>query len=110
LFEAAETIKPEIDGNQEAATSGHRRGSSVSENPHRPFLGLSTFRMCILADPLLEDFFATDLTQSWQLEILIAEEKPQPAGAAGWLGGLVKGLMTDENKVRCTSKMSTGES
>ncbi|KAI5481518.1 GTPase activating protein [Pseudohyphozyma bogoriensis] len=101
LFEAAETTKPdEVNVGAPDAPRGHRRTSSAAENPHRPYLGLSTFRMCILADPLLEDFFASDLTNSWRLEILIAEEKPKQPGAAGWFGGLVKGLMTDENKER----------
>lgn len=59
--------------------------------------------MCILADPLLEDFFESDLTNSWRLEVLIAEEKPKQPGAGGavggWWGGIVNAVMTDENKV-----------
>lgn len=57
--------------------------------------------MCVLADPLLEDFFASDLTLSWKLEVLIPEEKTAAPGPVGWLGnlgGLVNGLL-DENKV-----------
>lgn len=59
--------------------------------------------MCILADSLLEEFFEADLTNSWRLEVLIAEEKPKQAGATaavgGWWGGIVSAVMTDENKV-----------
>ncbi|KAM0755549.1 TBC-domain-containing protein [Meredithblackwellia eburnea MCA 4105] len=109
LFEYAESTKPdepkaaisEPEPPADETASGHRRKPSiVSDNPHRPYLGLSTFRMCILADPLLEDFFASDLTQSWKLEVLIVEEKPRQAGAVGWLGGLVSSVMTEENKSR----------
>ncbi len=77
-----------------------RSASVVYQNPHRPYLGLATFRMCILADPLLEDFFDTDLTNSWKLEVLVPEEKVLPAGPAGWLGGILTAVLTDENKVR----------
>lgn len=55
--------------------------------------------MCILADPLLEDFFAFDLTASWKLEILLAEEKKPKPGPVGWLAGLASSVMTEENKV-----------
>lgn len=109
LFEYAESTKPEEDEPEEAAAAdlnedGSRRSISVVyDNPRRPYLGLATFRMCILADPLLEDFFDSDLTKSWKLEVLIAEEKPKPAGAAGWLGGIVNAVLTDENKVRLAS-------
>ena len=117
LFEYAESTKPDVEPPASASEAGassskpggsHRRTPSiVSENPNRPYLGLSTFRMCVLADPLLEDFFASDLTQSWKLEVLIAEEKPKVAGAVGgavgWFGGLVSSVMTEENKVRACS-------
>ena len=99
---------PARPGSSSKPGGSHRRTPSiVSENPNRPYLGLSTFRMCVLADPLLEDFFASDLTQSWKLEVLIAEEKPKVAGAVGgavgWFGGLVSSVMTEENKVRACS-------
>lgn len=76
---------------------GHRRTSSV-ENPHRPYLGLATFRMCVLADELLESFF-TEFSTSWKLERQ-AEPAPKSTGAQGFLGGLVKAVFTDENKSR----------
>lgn len=57
-----------------------------------------------MADPLLEDFFDSDLTNSWRLEVLIPEEKPKVPGASGavggWFKGIVNAVMTDENKVR----------
>ncbi|KAH9812374.1 hypothetical protein DFH28DRAFT_1061793 [Melampsora americana] len=40
---------------------------SKISNPHRPYLSLATFRMCVLADELLESFFETDFTNSWKL-------------------------------------------
>lgn len=112
LFEYAESTKPEenpplspsLGRSPDPNTGRPRANSIVSDNPHRPYLALATFRMCILADPLLEDFFESDLTNSWRLEILIAEEKPKAPGAGGavggWWGGLVNAVMTDENKVR----------
>jgi hypothetical protein len=114
LFEYAESTKPEEKSSASAWTDGNegdgsplspgrpRANSLVSDNPHRPYLALATFRMCILADPLLEDFFESDLTSSWKLEVLIAEEKPKQAVGAveGWWGGIVSAVMTDENKVR----------
>ncbi|KAK4693154.1 hypothetical protein P7C70_g8982, partial [Phenoliferia sp. Uapishka_3] len=95
LFEYAESTKPDLPSSipdpppepqspqSVSATAHSRTPSIVSSNPHRPYLGLSTFRMCVLADELLEDFFASDLTRSWKLEVLIEEEKPKVAGAVG---------------------------
>ncbi|ORY75652.1 rab-GTPase-TBC domain-domain-containing protein [Leucosporidium creatinivorum] len=112
LFEYAESTKPEenpprspsLGRSPDPSTGRPRANSIVSDNPHRPYLALATFRMCILADPLLEDFFESDLTNSWRLEVLIAEEKPKQPGAGGavggWWGGIVNAVMTDENKER----------
>ncbi|GAA5937064.1 hypothetical protein JCM1841_002790 [Sporobolomyces salmonicolor] len=111
LFEYAESTKPDFPGEVPPSSSPagspdpsnpRPRGNSfASENPHRPYLSLPTFRMCILADALLEDFFESDLTASWRLEILVPEEKPKPKTlAGGWWGGLVSSVMTDENKER----------
>lgn len=56
--------------------------------------------MCILTDALLEEFFESDLTQSWRLEVLVPEEKPKAQSrAGGWWGGIMEAVMTDENKV-----------
>ena len=92
----------------EYAQAGGETKDGVSydeDDPERPYLGLATFRMVVLADELLESFFDSDLTQSWQLENLITEDKPRQAGAAGWLSGLVKTVMTDENKVRTSGPL-----
>ncbi|GAA5980178.1 hypothetical protein JCM10908_001563 [Rhodotorula pacifica] len=91
LFEFAESTKPTLPA-----------GSPLTEDdPERPFLALATFRMCILTDALLEEFFESDLTQSWRLEVLVPEEKPKAqTRAGGWWGGLVEAVMTDENKER----------
>lgn len=111
LFEYAESTKVDDAGeeddvppqpafNPDGSRVTHSRSASVVyQNPHRPYLGLATFRMCILADPLLEDFFDSDLTNSWKLEILVPEEKVKQAGPAGWLGGILTAVLTDENKV-----------
>lgn len=95
MFEYAASTQP--DPSDDDSTS------PVTENVDKPYLALATFRMCVLADPLLEDFFESDLTNSWQLEILIPEEKPKPAGAGGWWGGIVSSVLTDENKERFNS-------
>jgi len=56
--------------------------------------------MCILADALLEDFFESDLTASWRLDVLVPEEKPKPQTiAGGWWREIVNAVTTDENKV-----------
>lgn len=90
LFEFAETTKPALPADSQLK----------EDDPERPFLALATFRMCILTDALLEEFFESDLTQSWRLEVLVPEEKPKPqTRAGGWWGGLVEAVMTDENKV-----------
>ncbi|BGP45006.1 hypothetical protein JCM10450v2_000821 [Rhodotorula kratochvilovae] len=93
LFEFAESTKPD--------PSTLPPSSSDADEEHRPFLSLATFRMCILADALLEDFFDADLTGSWRLEVLVPEEKPKPQTiAGGWLRGIVSAVVTDENKER----------
>ncbi|GAA5922571.1 uncharacterized protein JCM15063_003347 [Sporobolomyces koalae] len=95
LFEYAETTKPVIPDEGDSASS------DPTENPNRPFLSLATFRMCILADALLEDFFESDLTASWRLEVLVPEDKPKPQTiAGGWWSSIVSAVTTDENKER----------
>ncbi|GAA5978525.1 hypothetical protein JCM11641_007973 [Rhodosporidiobolus odoratus] len=97
LFEFAETTKPDF---SESATADSADTSS-SADMTQPFLSLATFRMCILADALLEDFFESDLTGSWRLEVLVPEEKPKPQTiAGGWWRGVVSAVVTDENKER----------
>ncbi|GAA5849918.1 hypothetical protein JCM8547_000954 [Rhodosporidiobolus lusitaniae] len=93
LFEFGETTKPQLpDG--DASSDPHT-------DTHRPFLSLATFRMCILADALLEDFFESDLSGTWRLEVLVPPEPPKPATVAqGWLRGIVSAVVTDENKER----------
>lgn len=104
LFEYGESTKPPAkpqDGNQPADSPEIQSTEWADNDPNRPFLSHATFRMCILADALLEDFFDSDLTNSWRLEVLVPEEKPKPQTlAGGWWGGLVSAIVTDENKVR----------
>ncbi|GAA5950368.1 hypothetical protein JCM3765_004522 [Sporobolomyces pararoseus] len=95
LFEYAESTKPVIADEPDSSSS------DPTENPNRPYLSLATFRMCILADALLEDFFESDLTASWRLEVLVPEDKPKPQTiAGGWWRGIVNAVTTDENKER----------
>ncbi|OAV99947.1 hypothetical protein PTTG_01439 [Puccinia triticina 1-1 BBBD Race 1] len=49
-----------------------------SKNPDA-YLGLSTFRMCVLADELLESFFETDFTQSWKLSDDLSNSSRPPS-------------------------------
>lgn len=94
LFEYAESTKPVIPDESDSTSD------DPTENPNRPYLSLATFRMCILADALLEDFFESDLTASWRLDVLVPEEKPKPQTiAGGWWRGIVNAVTTDENKV-----------
>ncbi|KAK4054839.1 hypothetical protein OIV83_000763 [Microbotryomycetes sp. JL201] len=100
LFEYAESTKPEenppLDVNLARSPdpdTGRPRGRTiVAEDPDRPYLALATFRMCILADSLLEEFFEADLSNSWRLEVLIPEEKPRQPGATGAVGGWLGGI------------------
>ncbi|PLW14373.1 hypothetical protein PCASD_19392 [Puccinia coronata f. sp. avenae] len=57
----------------------------TSTNPDA-YLGLSTFRMCVLADEILESFFETDFTQSWKLSDDLSNtsgSKPYSANSKG---------------------------
>ncbi|EGG09085.1 uncharacterized protein MELLADRAFT_77188 [Melampsora larici-populina 98AG31] len=69
---AAEKEKPatEVELNEKTSaptTTEDANDQSKISNPHRPYLSLATFRMCVLADELLESFFETDFTNSWKL-------------------------------------------
>ncbi|WVW78360.1 hypothetical protein I302_100314 [Kwoniella bestiolae CBS 10118] len=90
-----------IDGDKETA-SGARERSNSSAGPHNlPYLNLATFRMVVLADELLENFFANDLTASFQLEQTGDEDYHQAhQRSEGLLGGLMNLVVTNENKNR----------
>ncbi|GAA5890230.1 hypothetical protein JCM8208_002744 [Rhodotorula glutinis] len=108
LFEFAESTKPDpasfpppTSSSSSSPSLDASTTSNAVDEEHHPFLSLATFRMCILADALLEDFFDSDLTKSWRLEVLVPEEKPKPQTiAGGWLRGIVSAVVTDENKER----------
>lgn len=101
LFEFGETTKPELPPAADSSPSSSDPSADSATDSTRPFLSLATFRMCILADALLEDFFESDLTATWRLEVLVPEEKPKPQTVAGgWWRGVVSAVVTDENKVR----------
>ncbi|WWD07604.1 hypothetical protein V865_005705 [Kwoniella europaea PYCC6329] len=90
-----------IHGDRETA-SGARERSDSSAGPHNlPYLNLATFRMVVLADELLENFFANDLTASFQLEQTGDEDYHQAhQRPEGLLGGLMNLVVTNENKNR----------
>jgi hypothetical protein len=79
-----------------------RRSHSVSENPHRPYLNLATFRMVVLADELLEAFFDTQFSASWKLEQVLSETPSKQ----GFFSGLVGQVLTDEHKVSMNNFLS----
>ncbi|WRT64714.1 uncharacterized protein IL334_001648 [Kwoniella shivajii] len=93
--------KVPINGDKETA-SGARERSNSSAGPHNlPYLNLATFRMVVLADELLENFFASDLTASFQLEQTGDEDYHQAhQRSEGLLGGLMNLVVTNENKNR----------
>ncbi|WWC86831.1 uncharacterized protein L201_001710 [Kwoniella dendrophila CBS 6074] len=93
--------KAPIDGDKETA-SGARERSNSSAGPHNlPYLNLATFRMVVLADELLENFFANDLTASFQLVQTEDEDYHQAhQKSEGLLGGLMNLVVTNENKNR----------
>lgn len=52
--------------------------------------------MVVLADEILESFFETDLSSSFRLTFV--EEVPLPDSNSGFLGGLLSGIVTADNK------------
>lgn len=59
-------------------------------------LDLATFRMVVLADELLENFFDNDLSASFQLDRSSDEDYHQAqAKTEGILGGLMNLVVTD---------------
>ncbi|KAJ9103840.1 hypothetical protein QFC21_002302 [Naganishia friedmannii] len=85
---------------EKTATETRRRAESVSSPHNAPYLNLATFRMVILADELLEDFFSTDLAASFQLEPSQGEYHVNHAKQETLVGGLMNMVMTNENKSR----------
>ncbi|KAH8917680.1 TBC-domain-containing protein [Atractiella rhizophila] len=85
----------------EEKTHGRSRSASLSkDSPHRPYLGLPTFRMVVLADELLESFFDTDFRDSFRIEKLMEDSVGAVKPKKSFLGGLVSSIMTQENKER----------
>ncbi|OCF45828.1 GTPase activating protein [Kwoniella heveanensis CBS 569] len=97
------SVEEKVPFNGEAETaSGARERSNSTAGPHNlPYLNLATFRMVVLADELLENFFAHDLTASFQLEQTQDEDYHQAhQRSEGLLGGLMNLVVTNENKNR----------
>ena len=60
-------------------------------------IDLATFRMVVLADELLENFFDNDLSASFQLDRSVDEDYHQTqAKTEGILGGLMNLVVTDK--------------
>lgn len=53
--------------------------------------------MVVLADEILESFFETDLSASFQLENAHVEV-PLPPSSGSFLGGLLSGFVNDDSK------------
>lgn len=53
--------------------------------------------MVVLADEVLESFFESDLSHSFQL-LPVADYKAEREAKAGLLGGMKSLILTDENK------------
>lgn len=53
--------------------------------------------MVVLADEILESFFQTDLSASFQLEPVVVEA-PLAQSNSSFLGGLLSSIVTDDNK------------
>ncbi|EJD07449.1 TBC-domain-containing protein [Fomitiporia mediterranea MF3/22] len=88
-FEYGDALLPRVEGEDETKTP------PIANN--QPYLNLATFRMVVLADEILESFFQTDLSASFQLENL-SVEVPLPQSNSGFLGGLISSIVTDDNK------------
>ncbi|KAH7105928.1 TBC-domain-containing protein [Auriculariales sp. MPI-PUGE-AT-0066] len=76
-------------------------GEAAPEPPaNRPYLNLATFRMVVLADELLEEFFEQDLRESFRLQPVEIEDVSHvgQGGAAGLLNGFLSAVTTEENR------------
>lgn len=90
-----------LDGDKETASSARERSDSTAGPHNLPYLNLATFRMVVLADELLENFFDRDLSASFQLERTEEEDYHQAhQRPEGLLGGLMNLVITNENKNR----------
>ncbi|KAF8310087.1 TBC-domain-containing protein [Clavulina sp. PMI_390] len=74
-------------------------GNAEGFSPKKPYLNLATFRMVVLADEILESFFDTDLSASFQLEPPPVPEELKPQ-KAGFFGGLVSSIMNNNDNRR----------
>ncbi|CAK9780962.1 TBC-domain-containing protein [Cutaneotrichosporon oleaginosum] len=94
-------LQDEVNGEAQTATQSRERSDSAAGPHNLPYLSLPTFRMVVLADELLEQFFEHSLTESFQLEDTEEEDYHKThAKPDGLLGGLVNLVYTDENKSR----------
>ncbi|UOH84190.1 hypothetical protein LQV05_000984 [Cryptococcus neoformans] len=90
-----------LDGDKETASSARERSDSTAGPHNLPYLNLATFRMVVLADELLENFFDRDLSASFQLERTEEEDYHQAhQRPEGLLGGLMNLVITNDNKNR----------
>jgi predicted transport protein len=90
-------VQDELNGEAQTATQSRERSDSAAGPHNLPYLSLPTFRMVVLADELLEQFFEHSLTDSFQLEDTEEEDYHKThAKPDGLLGGLVNLVYTDE--------------
>jgi hypothetical protein len=101
-----------INGGEQTASHVRDRSNSYATPHNLPYLSklseiqgdmgliledLATFRMVVLADELLENFFGNDLAASFQLENTQAEDYHQAhQKPEGLFGGLMNLVVTNE--------------
>ncbi|KAG8859989.1 hypothetical protein FRB91_005316 [Serendipita sp. 411] len=102
-FEYGDALLPE-DGTPPMSPPAEVSANTAPITPvtsNQPYLNLATFRMVVLADPLLEAFFDVDLPRSFKLAP--AEDSSGPRsqlglGLLGNVGGFFSQFVTEDNK------------
>jgi len=90
-FEYGDALLPEAKSTGE--TDGEEPAPKIDSN--QPYLNLATFRMVVLADEVLESFFETDLSGSFQLDRVPEIDLAIPS--AGLLGEIWSTIASDNN-------------
>ncbi|KAG6897696.1 hypothetical protein C0992_012165 [Termitomyces sp. T32_za158] len=92
-FEYGDALLPSADDEK---TNDEEPATPRPVESNQPYLNLATFRMVVLADEILESFFETDLSNSFQLEVIPDAEVP--TSSSSLLGDLWSTIATDSNK------------
>ncbi|KIM22819.1 hypothetical protein M408DRAFT_277951 [Serendipita vermifera MAFF 305830] len=105
-FEYGDALQPENGQPAPVTPQTEVSANSPSANPevasNQPYLNKATFRMVVLADPLLEAFFDVDLPRSFQLlpveDTTIRRNQPGLGVLGNAVGGFFSSFVTDDNK------------